>query len=99
MPHGQCQAAFGVGCAASLSQALLGRAPGQHIPFLIGLPAGPLQSGHAASFAAAWRTHFPFGMPGGQQAVNPHGTPKGKVLWAFWRKKQCALKTTTITMN
>jgi len=64
-PHGQCQAAFGVGCAASLSQSLLGRAPGQHISFSFGLPAGPLQSGHGASFAATWKKHLPFGMPWG----------------------------------
>jgi len=52
VPHGSCQvAARRLRRPAGLSRPVHWHAHGQHIPFLFGLSAGPLQSGHAEGFA------------------------------------------------
>jgi len=81
VPHGSCQAAFGVGCAASLSRPLLWHASEQKIPFLNGRPEAahtPL-SGHAA-----WRAGvggaFHLNPPWEQGSTTPTADPNGKLL-------------------
>ena len=84
VPHGSCQAAFGDGCAASLSRPLLWHASEQHLPFLNVRPEAahtPL-SGHAA-LRAGVEDAFHLKPPWGKGLTTPTASPNGTLPGNF----------------